>query len=67
MRNKPFIPNERWCFPEKPPSSRLPEQNKPWCYPERPPGDPDEEGCFPESPGRRRRRPFGLEDLARLL
>ena len=51
MRNNPFIPNERWCFPEKPPSSRLPEQNKPWCYPERPPGDPDDEGCFPESPG----------------
>jgi hypothetical protein len=47
--------------------SRSAEAIKPWCFPERP-GDPDDEGCFPESPTRRgRRRPFGLADLARLL
>jgi hypothetical protein len=47
--------------------SRSAEAIKPWCFPERP-SDPDDEGCFPESPTRRgRRRPFGLADLARLL
>jgi hypothetical protein len=66
MRNKPFIPNERRCFPETPPLPRSAEAIKPWCFPERP-GDPDDEGCFPESPARGRRRPFRIADLARLL
>jgi len=67
MRNKPLIPNERGCYPDKPPSSRLPERDRPWCYPDRPPGDPDEQGCYPPSPGRRPRRRSVLEDLVRLL
>ncbi len=66
MRNKPFIPNERGCYPDKPPSSRLPERDRPWCYPERP-GDPDDAGCYPQNPGRRPRRRSVLDDLLRLL
>jgi hypothetical protein len=49
MRNQPFIPNERGCYPDSPRLPRSSEVIKPRCYPERP-GDPDDEGCFPESP-----------------
>lgn len=66
MRNKPFSPNDRWCWPEIPPVSRSGDPDQP-CFPERPSGDPDDE-CFPESPARRRRRradPFDLLDLLR--
>jgi hypothetical protein len=66
MRNKPFIPNERGCYPDTPRLPRSAEAIKPWCFPERP-GDPDDEGCFPESPARGRRKTFSLADLARLL
>ena len=72
MRNNPFIPNDRECFPETPPLPRSAKAIKPWCFPERP-GDPDDEGCFPESPRRGRHHPFGkhrpfdLADLARLF
>ncbi len=66
MRNKPFIPNERGCYPDTPRLPRSAEVTKPWCFPERP-GDPDDEGCFPESPARGRRKTFSLADLARLL
>jgi hypothetical protein len=65
MRKTPFLPNERWCFPEDPPMSRESDPDKPWCFPDGPPGlpgaDPGNQGCFPESPGRGRRRgPFDL-------
>ena len=64
MRNKPFSPNERGCYPQTPPPSRSADPDQP-CYPDRPRGDHDD-GCFPESPARRRRRradPFDLLDL----
>jgi hypothetical protein len=67
MRNKPFTPNDRWCWPETPPPSRSGDPDQP-CFPERPTGGPDDEGCYPESPARRRRRrvdPFDLLDLLR--
>jgi hypothetical protein len=67
MRNKPLIPNERWCFPETPPKPRPADEDQP-CFPERPLAGPDDEGCYPESPARRRRRradPFDLLDLIR--
>ena len=66
MHNKPFIPNERGCYPDSPRLPRSSEVIKPWCFPDRP-GDPDEQGCYPESPGRRPRRRSVLEDLLRLL
>jgi hypothetical protein len=66
MRNKPFIPNERGCYPGSPRLPRSAEVIKPGCYPERP-GDPDDDRCFPESPARGKRRPLGLADLLRLL
>ena len=60
MRKTPFLPNEPWCFPEDPPMSRESDPDKPWCFPDGPP-DTDDRGCFPESPGRGRRRgPFDL-------
>jgi hypothetical protein len=65
MRNKPFTPNDRWCWPETPPASRSGDPDQP-CFPERPAADPDD-ACFPESPARRRRRRVEPSDLLDLL
>jgi hypothetical protein len=54
MRNKPMSPNEPWCFPEPPDSTRR------WCFPEAPPrlppADQDEPWCFPEDPAHNTRK-----------
>jgi hypothetical protein len=62
MRNKPFMPNERGCYPDTPRLPRSAEVIKPWCFPERP-GDPDDDGCFPESPASGARLLFSLVGL----
>ncbi|HTX29259.1 MAG TPA: hypothetical protein VME19_19825 [Streptosporangiaceae bacterium] len=57
MRKRLFPPNDPWCYPESPPSSGVADQDK--CFPERVPAkDRDDQGCFPGSPSRGRRRPF---------
>jgi hypothetical protein len=56
MGEKVLSPNERWCFPDAPPTGPVADQTRRWCFPADPARvrlpDPDEPWCFPEGPPR---------------